>query len=220
MGIKCAFLFSTVFLIVLNISAQKVKPHPSLFVESGLNTTRYEVSVSTVGSDEQPKLRTAIGNYAKAGVLLPFNSCFNGSILIGYSSERISSEVRKTVSTGGGTLTYPYEVNALQHLADIETKLLLSFPINNGIRIQPSIGIGSSIGLTKNSNNYSYLIPGVQLMFKRAGLNASYKLAHYNVEAAQNEEWFQVTPKQFLIRPRILQLGFTYLLKPNNQSVN
>jgi hypothetical protein len=213
---KLIFSLAQLFLLTLSLSAQQIKQRSSLFIESGLNITSYEVSISTIGPDQQPQLRKALGNYAKLGVLLPFGACFNGAVIIGYSSERISSEVIRTSTSGFGTLSYPYEVNALQHLADVETKLLVSLPLKNGIRIQPSIGLGSSIGLTKASNNYSYITPGLQLMFKRAGINASYKFAHYNMEAAQNKEWFQEAPKQFLIRPRVVQLGFLFLLKSNN----
>jgi hypothetical protein len=196
---------------VLSITASFAQTKKPVFsIEGGVNLNHYTVTLATVGPDQQPAFHKAMGNYAKLGVAMAFGKKLQGQLSVGYSSERISADVRRTDNTPVGTISYPYEVNALQHLADIETKLSLVLPVSATFSITPSFGIGSSAALSKSTNSYSYLLPGLKLGFGRFGIQANYKMAHYNVEPVQNTEFFQMAPRQFLVRPRVIQAGFTY----------
>ncbi len=209
---KRTLALTILLLIVTDALAQKMKLSPSLHIESGINLNHYKVTLATISSNQQPVLHQAMGNYARLSLSVPFAKRFQGQVLAGFSSERIVSEVTRTESTPLGTLTYPYELNVVQHLADLEIKLSFPIPIRDRVSIVPSLGTGSSLALGKTANSYSYIVPGFALSFDRFGLHGCYKIAHYNVEAVQNSEWFQTAPKQFLVRPRVVQVGFTYKL--------
>lgn len=182
------------------------------FIESSLNLNSYKVSNASLSPEGRPELRRGLGNNTKLGLALPLSRRFSAQVLAGYSAECISSAVRRTSNSPAGSFTYPFELNALQHLIDLETKMAVAFPIGR-LRVEPSLGVGSSIGFTEGSNGYGYLVPGLQFNFGRAGLQASYKFAHYNIEPAQNANWFQTQPHQFLVRPRVAQLGLHYRLQ-------
>src|SRR5688572_5556223 len=73
-------------------SAQNKRPvHFSL--QGGVNIARYEVTLSTIPSDEYPELRRGLGNYVKATAGLPLLKFLNLNIAGGLSAERLSSEV-------------------------------------------------------------------------------------------------------------------------------
>jgi hypothetical protein len=178
----------------------------SISLESGLNRNKYEMGISTSAAEVDH--RPALGNFVKITGSYNLFSIVSWNNSIGYSGEKLVAQVRRTA--GGGSVTYPYEVNALQHFIDLESNLSFNLRISSGASIIPSFGFGTGVGMGEQSNSYSYLLPGFKFQYGRAFLGASYKYAHYNVQAAQNPEWFETLPLQYLVRPRVLQVGLGY----------